>query len=152
GCDQFGEKLRLLDDHLYGGGRERHASRLDGGADAGGRAKLGRVADEPVGDIDCRASALPQRQGERGSSRGAAIAIDKKRAILIGQPPFRRKLWLAQKLKPERCITDGTADIETVAAHGAAAQHRLALRQHADRGDRDGERPKRGASVAADKL
>src|SRR6476619_837397 len=149
GRDQLGEKLTLLGDRLGGRGRERDARRLDRRAHARGRAKLGGIANEPVRDVDRRTGALPQRTGKRGPRRGPAVAIDEKRALIRRKSPFHLKPWRPQQLKPERSIADGTADIETVASHGAPAQDRLALRQHADRGDRNCERPERGASVAA---
>ena len=152
GGDELGEKLRFFGDRLSGGRRKRHALSLDRGADAGCLAELHRIADEPVGDVDRRAGALTQRQGKCIARRWATIAIDEKSALICRQTPFRLEPWRSQQLQPERGIADGAADIEAVACHGAPAQHRLALRQQADGGDRDGERPEGVASVAADKL
>src|SRR6476659_3864731 len=152
GRDQLGEKLTLLGDRLGGRGRERDACRLDRRAHARGRAKLGGIADEPVRDVDRRTGALPQRQGKRGPRRGAAVAIDEKRALVRRKTPFHLKPWRSQQLQSERCIADGAADIEAIACYGPPSQHRLALRQEANRGDGDGERPKGGASIAANKV
>ena len=144
------DQRRLGGERRPRGIRKRHARDLDLGGDAGGAAELAEIAGKPIGDVHRRRwhACAPPRP-----ARCAAAAPDsatRDGALRGGQLPALRGLALVPQRSPSAAspIVPVTSDV--VADPRAGAADHGAVRQRAERRDRNRHRPGRAHGVAAE--